>query len=133
MKPVPGAVAGSVVPERAEGVAASALAPEYQRIVSVLESEVGREGMRCQQLTVALGLEAVPAKVEGLRSKARRLVERGRVLQVRPGVITALGVGRLKAPERRRVRLMTMLMGRRLARHSHAHAHAASTLTSRSR
>ncbi|CCK24442.1 hypothetical protein BN159_0063 [Streptomyces davaonensis JCM 4913] len=58
-------------------MAATALAPDYQRILSVLESEAGREGMRCQQLAVALGLEAVPAKVEGLRSKAKRLVEWG--------------------------------------------------------
>ncbi|MDT0485451.1 hypothetical protein [Streptomyces doebereineriae] len=65
---------------------ASVLAPDYQRIVAVLESEAGgREGTRCQQLAVALGLEAVPAKVEGLRSKAQRLVERGWVTQVRPG------------------------------------------------
>jgi hypothetical protein len=72
-------------------MAASVLA-DYQRIVSVLESEAGREGMRCQQLAVALGVQAVPAKVEGLRSKAKRLVERGWALQVRPGVFTALAV-----------------------------------------
>ena len=85
-----GAMAGSPVPHRADGMAASVLAPDYQRIVSVLESEAGREGMRCQQLATALGLEAVPAKVEGLRSKAKRLVERGWARQVRPGVFTAL-------------------------------------------
>ncbi|MER5802122.1 hypothetical protein [Streptomyces mirabilis] len=45
--------------------------------MSVLESEAGREGMRCQRLAVALGLEVVQAEVEGLRSKAKRLVERG--------------------------------------------------------
>ncbi|MFD4612721.1 hypothetical protein ACFWOT_32525 [Streptomyces sp. NPDC058440] len=59
-------------------------------IVSVLESEAGREGLRCQQLARALGLEVVPAKVEGLRSKAKRLVDRGWALQVRSGVFTAL-------------------------------------------
>ncbi|KAF5991019.1 hypothetical protein [Streptomyces sp. WAC00263] len=80
------------VPHRAEGMAASVLAPDYQRIVSVLESEAGRDGMRCQQLATALGLEVIPAKVEGLRSKAKRLVERGWALQVRPGVFTALAV-----------------------------------------
>ncbi|MFG2585087.1 hypothetical protein [Streptomyces malaysiensis] len=68
---------------------ASVLAPDCQRIVSVLASDAGREGMRCQQLAMALDLEAVPAKVEGLRSKAKRLVERGRAQQVRPGVFTA--------------------------------------------
>lgn len=91
-EPARGAVTGSPVPHRAEGMAASVLAPDYQRIVSVLESEAGRNGMRCQQLAAALGLEAVPAKVEGLRSKAKRLVERGWVLQVRPGVFTPLAV-----------------------------------------
>ncbi|WP_405717586.1 hypothetical protein OG607_01250 [Streptomyces sp. NBC_01537] len=73
-------------------MAATALAPDYQRILSVLESEAGREGMRCRQLAVVLVLEAIPAKVEGLRSKAKRLVERGRALQVRPGVFIALAV-----------------------------------------
>ncbi|MET8454257.1 hypothetical protein [Streptomyces sp. NPDC005209] len=58
--------------------------------MSVLESEAGRKGMRCQQLTAALGLQVAPAKVEGLRSKAKRLVERGWALQVRPGVFTPL-------------------------------------------
>ncbi|MFI1292458.1 hypothetical protein ACH4VM_28985 [Streptomyces sp. NPDC020792] len=58
----------------------------------MLESEAGREGMRCQQLAAALGLQAVPTKVEGLRSKAKRLVERGWAVQVRPGVFTALGM-----------------------------------------
>jgi hypothetical protein len=90
-EPTGSAVAGSTVPRRETGMAAAALAPDYQRILSVLESEAGA-GMRCQQLAVALGLEAVPAKVEGLRSKAKRLVERGWALQVRPGVFTALAV-----------------------------------------
>jgi hypothetical protein len=91
-EPAQSAVAGSPVPLRAGDMAASVLAPDYQRIVAVLESQAGREGMRCQQLAVALGLEVVPAKVEGLRSKAKRLVERGWALQVRPGVFTALAV-----------------------------------------
>jgi hypothetical protein len=85
-------VAGSPVPRRAEGMAAPVLAPDYQRIVSVLESEAGREGMRCQQPATALGLQVVPAKVEGLRSKAKRPVERGWARQVRSGVFTALAV-----------------------------------------
>ncbi|MET7783624.1 hypothetical protein ABZT28_49465 [Streptomyces sp. NPDC005388] len=91
-EPMSGAVAGAVVPRRTGDMAASALAPDYQQILSVLESEAGRAGMRCQQLAVALGLDAVPAKVEGLRSKAKRLVERGWALQVRPGVFTAPAV-----------------------------------------
>ncbi|MDX5570908.1 hypothetical protein PYK79_57000 [Streptomyces sp. ID05-04B] len=89
-EPHRGSVAGSVVPHRTDGMTVSVLAPDYQRIVSVLESEAGREGMRCQQLARALGLQVVPAKVEGLRSKAKRLVERGWARQARPGVFTAL-------------------------------------------
>ncbi|MER5346727.1 hypothetical protein ABT030_41855 [Streptomyces mirabilis] len=76
-KPARSAVAGSVMPHRAVGMVVSVLASDYQRIVSVLEPEAGREGMRCRQLAVALGLDVVPAKVEGLRSKATCLVERG--------------------------------------------------------
>ncbi|MFE5030148.1 hypothetical protein ACFRAO_44455 [Streptomyces sp. NPDC056656] len=91
-EPTGSAVAGSAVPRREMGMAATTLAPDYLRILSVLESEAGQEGMRCQQLAVALGLEAIPAKVEGLRSKAKRLVERGWALQVRPGVFTAHAV-----------------------------------------
>ncbi|MET7893539.1 hypothetical protein [Streptomyces mirabilis] len=91
-EPQRGSMAGSAVPHRTDDMAASVLAPDYQRIVSVLDSEAGREGMRCQQLAVALRLEVVPAKVEGLRAKAKRLVERGWILQVRPGVFTALAV-----------------------------------------
>lgn len=90
-EPVVSAVAGSVVPRRTEGMTATVLPADYQRIMSVLESDPAREGMRCQQLAAALGLQAVPAKVEGLRSKAKRLVERGWALQVRPGVFTQLG------------------------------------------
>ncbi|MGX1541189.1 hypothetical protein [Streptomyces adustus] len=69
---------------------ASVLAVDYQHIVGLLESDVGREGMRSQQLAAALGLQVVPAKVEGVRSKAKRLAERGWIRQVRPGVFTAL-------------------------------------------
>ncbi|MBT2421859.1 hypothetical protein J7F01_40680 [Streptomyces sp. ISL-22] len=92
-EPQRGAMVGSVVPHRTDSMAASILAPDYQRIVSVLESEAGREGMHCQQLARALGLQVVPAKVEGVRSKAKSLVERGWARQVRPGgVFTALVV-----------------------------------------
>ncbi|MFB7335699.1 hypothetical protein ACFC00_29300 [Streptomyces adustus] len=85
-----GAVVGSTVPHRSEGMTASVLAVDYQHIVGLLESDVGGEGMRCQQLAAALGLQVVPAKVEGVRSKAKRLAERGWIRQVRPGVFTAL-------------------------------------------
>lgn len=80
-EPTGSAVPGSTVPRRETGITAAARKPDCRRILSVLESEAGRVGMRYRQLAVALGLEAVPAKAEGLRSKAKRLVERERALQ----------------------------------------------------
>ncbi|GHB79453.1 hypothetical protein GCM10010306_086930 [Streptomyces umbrinus] len=68
---------GSSVSRRKTGMAATVLAPDYQRSLSALESGAGRAGMRWRQLAVALGLEAIPAKAVELRSKAKRLVGRG--------------------------------------------------------
>ncbi|MDX2572021.1 hypothetical protein, partial [Streptomyces scabiei] len=39
-----GSLVGSVVPHRTDSMTESVLVPDYQRIVSVLESEAGREG-----------------------------------------------------------------------------------------
>ncbi|MGH1554543.1 hypothetical protein ACRAWF_29280 [Streptomyces sp. L7] len=55
VEPVGSAVAGAVVPRRAEGMTSSVLPADYQRIMSVLESAAGRDGMRCQQLAATLG------------------------------------------------------------------------------
>ncbi|MFF9042321.1 hypothetical protein ACF090_43695 [Streptomyces sp. NPDC014892] len=72
-------VAGSIVPRWREGATAEALAPDHRRIVELLEAElpVGGVGLMAKELTARLGLELVPAKIEGVRSKAKRLVERG--------------------------------------------------------
>ncbi|WP_328955669.1 hypothetical protein [Kitasatospora purpeofusca] len=71
------AAPGSVVPHWREGLAPAVLAPDYQRIMHVLAcgNGPGGEAMDCRQLAVAVGLEPVPAKVEGVRSKAKRLAE----------------------------------------------------------
>ncbi|MFF7987189.1 hypothetical protein ACFZDK_50345 [Streptomyces sp. NPDC007901] len=53
----------------------------------------GGEPMDCRQLAVAVGLDSVPAKVEGVRSKAKRLVARGWLAEERPGMFSLL-VGR---------------------------------------
>ena len=89
---VTAAVPGSVVPHWQEGLAPTVLAPDYQRIMSVLEDEAaaGRGGTRARALTAALGLEAVPAKIEGVRSKAGRLVDRGWLAQLQPGVFSVV-------------------------------------------
>lgn len=80
-------VAGAVVPRWREGLAVEALAPDYQRLVGVV-AEAGEAGLRARELAGRLGLEVVPAKVEGVRSKVKRLVERGWLAEERPGVFT---------------------------------------------
>jgi hypothetical protein len=87
-----GAVPRSTVPHRREGLTSSVLAPDYRRIMSVLEdgAVAGGGGIRARALAAALGLETVPAKIEGVRSKARRLAERGWIAQHQPGVFSAM-------------------------------------------
>ncbi|MFF7234453.1 hypothetical protein [Streptomyces sioyaensis] len=70
-------VAGSIVPRWHRGVTVQALAADYRRIVALVEGEPDGEGVSAKELADRLGLEVVPAKIEGVRSKARRLVERG--------------------------------------------------------
>jgi hypothetical protein len=49
----------------------------YRRIVELVESDaVAAEGISAGEIADRLGLEMVPAKIEGVRSKASRLAER---------------------------------------------------------
>ncbi|MEU8488810.1 hypothetical protein [Streptomyces sp. NPDC048641] len=84
------AVPGSVVPHWEEGLAPAVLAPDYRRIMDVLAGGKGTRGqvMDCRQLAAAVGLEPLPAKVEGVRSKAKRLAARGWLAQERPGMFS---------------------------------------------
>ena len=41
-------VAGSVIPQWREGVTTQVLAPEYRRLLAVLEADSGREGLRAK-------------------------------------------------------------------------------------
>lgn len=88
--PVPEGTAGrprSVVPVRRAGLQMSVLSPDYQRIMTVV-ADRGRAGggaVTCQEITAALGLQAVAAKVEGVRSKAKRLAGRGWLTEAAPG------------------------------------------------
>lgn len=75
-RPVAGAAPGSVVPVWAEGLDPAVLAPDCRRITTIL-TERGGEAMDCWQLAAALGLEPVPARVEGVWPKAERLARRG--------------------------------------------------------
>jgi hypothetical protein len=99
----PVVVGGSVVPRWDEGLAPTVLAPDYRRIMDVLAGGNGTRGeaMDCRQLAAAIGLEPVPAKVEGVRSKAKRLAARGWLTEGRPGLFS-VPVGRPpRAPLRR--------------------------------
>lgn len=53
----------------------SALSSDYQRITVVLIAS--GKALTCKELAAELGVEPVAAKVEGVRSKANRLVRRG--------------------------------------------------------
>ncbi|MFC8866060.1 hypothetical protein BCL80_1382 [Streptomyces avidinii] len=81
------AVPGSVVPVRREGLDVTVLPPDYQRIMRVLaDRERSGEGPAiCRQLADMLDLELVPAKIEGVRSKAKRLAARGWLAEDTPG------------------------------------------------
>ncbi len=81
-----GRVPGSVVPIRGEGVEVSVLSPDYQRIVGVLAASPA--ALACGEIASALGLERVPAKIEGVRSKAARMAERGWLVKEPSGRFT---------------------------------------------
>jgi hypothetical protein len=82
--------AGSIVPVWRPALSADVLAVDYQRIFSVLaERRAGGDGVAsCQEMTVALGLAPVPASVEGVRSKMKRLADRGWAVEPSPGRFT---------------------------------------------
>jgi hypothetical protein len=67
LAPVP----GSTVPPWREGLPVTVLAPDYQRILDVLEQQrsTGHGPLRAKEIAVELGLDATPAKVEGCGRK----------------------------------------------------------------
>ncbi|MFD4049689.1 hypothetical protein ACFWSF_29710 [Streptomyces sp. NPDC058611] len=82
----------SVVPVWREGLAWSVLSVDYQRILRVLSDRhrLGQGPLTCQDMAVAFGIDPVPAKVETLRSKAKRLVARGWLAESTPGQFTLM-------------------------------------------
>ncbi len=70
-----------------EGLAWAVLSVDYQRILTALADRARlRQGpLTGQELAVLFGLDAVPAKVEAVRSKAKRLVARGWLAEPAPG------------------------------------------------
>ncbi|MCX5195796.1 hypothetical protein OOK31_18170 [Streptomyces sp. NBC_00249] len=89
-KPAESAKAKSVVPMWRAGLGWSALPVDYQRILRVLadRDRLGQGPLSCQEMAACFGLEVVPAKVEALRSKAKRLVARDWLAEPAPGRFT---------------------------------------------
>lgn len=72
------------------GLAWSALSVDYQRILQALadRNRLGQGPLTCQEMAACFGLDPVPAKIEALRSKAKRLVGRGWLVESAPGRFT---------------------------------------------
>jgi hypothetical protein len=62
----------------------AALAESYRGVWLAVRASDG--GMRAGQLCRALGLGSTPAKVEGMRSKLKRLAGRGWLVEPAPGL-----------------------------------------------
>lgn len=80
----------SQVPMWCEGLTWSVLSVDYQRILGALadRARLHQGPLTCQEMTAAFGMDVVPARVEALRSKAKRLVARGWLAERQPGRFT---------------------------------------------
>ncbi|MFB7445984.1 hypothetical protein [Streptomyces mirabilis] len=69
----------------------SVLAPDYQRILGVPEERrsAGNGPVKTREIAGELGFGTTSAKVEGVRSRARRLAERGWLLLEASGMFSA--------------------------------------------
>jgi hypothetical protein len=74
------------VPPWRAGLEASVLPEAYRDLLEVLE-DAGRP-LRAGQIAAAAGLGTGKAKVEGLRSKLKRLAGRGWLAEAGPGLFT---------------------------------------------
>ena len=74
------------VPPWRPGLAQSVLPPSYRDLLEVL-ADAGRP-MRAGSIAAAAGLSTDKSKVEGLRSKLKRLAERGWLAEDGPGLFT---------------------------------------------
>jgi len=75
-----------LVPQWTPGLAVGVLPGPYRDIVEVLQDAV--HPMRAHHLCAALGLSTDKSKVEGFRSKLKRLVGRGWLTEEGPGLFT---------------------------------------------
>jgi hypothetical protein len=74
------------VPRWRAGMSVSVLPRAYQDVLEVLVDSGG--AMRAGQIVAALGLPVGAAKVEGTRSKLKRMVERGWLTEDSPGLFS---------------------------------------------
>ena len=82
-------VAAATVPAYRPDLSEVQLPGEYRRVYLAVRGAAG--GARARELAHALGLEPVPAKVEGLRYKLKRLASRGWIIEPAPGLFAAVG------------------------------------------
>lgn len=85
----------SQAPVWRHGMAWSVLSVDYQRILAALadRARLHQGPLTCQEMAAVFGMDVVPARVEALRSKAKRLVARGWLAEQQPGRFTlAAGV-----------------------------------------
>ncbi|SOF02196.1 hypothetical protein SAMN05446589_9298 [Streptomyces sp. OV198] len=77
----------SQVPVWREGLSRSVLSVDYQRILQALadRDRLHQGPLTCQEMAAVFGMDVVPARVEALRSKAKRLVARGWLAEPTPG------------------------------------------------
>jgi predicted transcriptional regulator of viral defense system len=66
------------------------LSVDYQRILQVLadRARLHQGPLTCQEMAAGFSMDVVPARVEALRSKAKRLVARGWLAEPAPGRFT---------------------------------------------
>ncbi|MFE9913503.1 hypothetical protein [Streptomyces clavifer] len=85
---VGGAEPGTVVPYRRDVSGAGELSAEYQRVLAVMEQTDGP--LRCKQICERLQIGTEARKVEAMRSRMKRLVDRGWLRETGRGAFTTL-------------------------------------------
>ncbi|MEU3283170.1 hypothetical protein [Streptomyces antibioticus] len=85
---VSGGVAAALVKAEAE-LDVTVMSPEYQAVIGLFAAS--GVAMRCKEGCGHLGLGTEPRHVEGMRSKLKRLVERGILAEPSPGLFKVDG------------------------------------------
>ena len=81
-----GAEPGTLVPYRRDASGPAELSAEYQRVLAVMDRAEGP--LRCKQVCERLEIGTEPRKVEAMRSRMKRLVDRGWLRETAPGMLT---------------------------------------------